>query len=115
VRAARFDVFIAGYSADDAPLFAALAALPRPGVHLTWIAPHVDAARPALERMDVWTPPASAVPRSPCLIVDTARFLLGELRSGPAVLIADAALARALTAEWRTHLLDAEYRLSAGT
>ncbi len=112
VRTARHDVFVAGYDATDAALLEALAALPRPDVHLTWIAPTSTSPRPPLARLDVWTPPAGLLPRTPCLVVDTARLLLGDVRTGPAVLIGDATLARALTAEWRTLLADAPYSLS---
>lgn len=120
VRTARHDVFVAGYDAHDRSLLDALAALPRPAVHLTWIAPpraSPDAAslRPALERLDVWTPPPGATTRTPCVIVDTARLVLGDVRKGPAVLIEDLTLARALTAEWRTRLADDAYELSAAS
>lgn len=111
VGGARHDVFIAGYDARDLALLAALAALPRPAVHVTWIA--LDAASLHLGRSDVWTPPADAIARTPCLIVDMARVLLGDVRSGPAARIDDATIARALLAQWRTHLADAGYALSA--
>ena len=113
VRGALHDVFVAGYDATDAALLEALAAWPRPAVHLTWIASDARAAHPELARLDVWTPPEGAPRRTPCLIVDTARFLLGEPAGGPLVLIDDLGLARLLTVEWRTHLADAAYTLRA--
>lgn len=111
VRSARHSAFVAGHDANDAALLAALAALPRPAVHLTWIANTHGSARPALVGLDVWTPSVGATPRTPCVIVDTARVLLGDVRTGPAVLIEDLTLARALSAEWRTHLADLGYEL----
>jgi|GEM_PF-5928327 len=112
VRGARHDVFLVGQDARDAALLNTLDALPRPEVFVTWIAADATAPRPALTRLDVWTPPPDAPARTGCVIVDTARFLLGELRAGPVVLIEDRALAQAITAEWRTHLADAGYTLS---
>lgn len=114
VRTAQYDVLIAGYPACDVGLLDALAALPRPPVRLTWIAAAAT-ERPALARLDVWTPPAALAPRTACLIVDAARVLLGDVSAGPAVLVEDLAVARALTAQWRTHLVDAAYTLRSAS
>jgi hypothetical protein len=110
VRGARHDVFVAGYDAGDTALLDALEALPRPAVHLAWIA-SAGSPSPSLACLDVWTPPAEVASRTLCLIADTARVLLGDVRTGPAVFIEDPTLARALTAEWRAHLADAGYAL----
>ncbi len=109
VGGARHAVFAVGQDVADAPLRDALASLP--AVHRVWVLPHAGAMPPALPGLDVWSPPPGAPRRAACLVVDTARVLLGEPGPGPAVRVDDAELARALTHAWRAVFADEGYSL----